>query len=89
MKKFVFVALAAVFMVSSGFSNTLAIATYTSSTEFDGGMCRYSITRISIDAEGREVQETKHYSFWAEDSGECQDRANLHVQSLYSGLKKW
>lgn len=103
MKKLIFTALAAVFMLSSGFSsveeNSIADLSVSienqssitiSSVNFeDGGMCRYSITRTWRDAAGDTQSETKYYSFWSTSEDACNARANDHVTLLSLSLMEF
>jgi hypothetical protein len=89
MKKFVFAALAAVFIISSGFAATTNSEFATSLLLEDGGMCRYGVTRSYIDEQRRMRQETKYYSFYAEDRTECESRAGMHAELLNAGISKW
>tara|TARA_R110002012_G_scaffold175365_1_gene340206 strand:+ start:90 stop:401 length:312 start_codon:yes stop_codon:yes gene_type:complete len=103
MKKLFFAALAAVFMLSSGFSSiendNLEIPNqiqkeeiFKSSDVEYFGTCNYSLTRTWTDADGNAQSETKNFSYTSENmtsQQDCDTYVSAHLLSLSLSLVEW
>lgn len=74
MKKIVFAALAAVFMLSSGFTENSNFTSNLDSEEF--GNCDFAITYRTRNDEGEWTSETVFYSTWAMSDNSCMNQAS-------------
>lgn len=83
MKKFVFVALAAVFMLCSGFVSNEVIPAD------ELYQCNYSITRTTFGDTLEVIKETRHFSYTVESEYHCNGIARSHVLNLVMGNTSW
>jgi hypothetical protein len=83
MKKFVFAALAAIFMMSSGFvdNNTIPVEDF-----YD---CHYSITRTSFGPQGQVYKEKRRYFAIVDNAYACGGVANMHLTNIVMGNRPW
>jgi hypothetical protein len=93
MKKVIFMALATVFMLSSGFesSNIIVKGKLTDATPeleivYD---CNYAIVRTAYNGFGRPYAETKHYSVNTIGPEDCEGHKSFHLAGLSAGVSRW
>ena len=84
MRKVVFMALATVFVLSSGFADKPKVENFE-----DFQTCNYSITRTTMGANGLLQMETKFFSIEVENDFECHFRAIDHKWDLVLGTRPW
>lgn len=87
MKKLIFAALAAVFMLSSGFTKENQIIKDVSSSE-DFYDCTYTLFITELNAFGDPVRVRRTYSVNTIGPEDCKGHMQLHMRAISIGIAK-